>query len=80
MIAGNWKMYGLGASVNEARQVAAALAARPPRARVALCVPATLIDRVSRAVDGSALVVGGQDLHTEAEGAHTGDVSADFDA
>jgi len=75
LIAGNWKMYGLGPALEEALAVAAAVSDAPPRARVALCVPATLVERMARAVAGSALIVGGQDLHTEAAGAFTGDVS-----
>jgi triosephosphate isomerase len=78
LIAGNWKMYGLGASVDEARRVEGALAARPARARVALCVPTTLLDRVAQAAVGSDLIVGGQDVHTEVEGPYTGDVSAEM--
>ena len=78
LIAGNWKMYGLGAAVGEAVAVAEALTARPARARVAICAPATLVERLARAVDGSDLIVGGQDIHVEAEGAFTGDVSAEM--
>jgi triosephosphate isomerase len=71
-------MYGLGAAVEEAQKVAEALAARPARARVAICAPATLVERLARAVQGSDLIVGGQDIHVEAEGAFTGDVSAEM--
>jgi len=78
LIAGNWKMYGLGAAVGEAVAVAEALKARPARARVAICAPATLVERLARAVSGSDLIVGGQDIHVEAEGAFTGDVSAEM--
>jgi len=78
LIAGNWKMYGLGAAVGEAVTVAGALKAEPARARVAICAPATLVERLARAVRGSDLIVGGQDIHTEAEGAFTGDVSAEM--
>ncbi|HRD29514.1 MAG TPA: triose-phosphate isomerase, partial [Caulobacter sp.] len=46
LIAGNWKMNGLAASLDEARAVAAALDARPPGARVAICPPATLVHRL----------------------------------
>ena len=78
LIAGNWKMYGLGAAVGEARKVAEALAALPARARVAICAPATLVERLARAAEGSDLIVGGQDVHVEVEGAFTGDVSAEM--
>jgi len=78
LIAGNWKMYGLGPAIDEARQVAASLAAEPAAARVAICAPATLVERLARAVEGSDLIVGGQDIHAEASGAHTGDISAEM--
>jgi triosephosphate isomerase len=71
-------MYGLGAAVDEARKVAEALAARPARARVAICGPATLVERLARAAKGSDLIVGGQDIHAETEGAFTGDVSGEM--
>jgi len=76
LIVGNWKMNGLGSAVAEAREVAEALRAEPVRARVAICAPATLIERLARAVKGSALIIGGEDVHPEASGAFTGDVSA----
>ncbi len=78
LIAGNWKMFGLGAAVDEALKVAEALADQPSRARVAICAPATLVDRLARAVRGSDLIIGGQDAHAEVQGAFTGDVSAEM--
>jgi triosephosphate isomerase len=76
LIAGNWKMFGLEASLDEARAVAAAIAARPPAARVAICPPATLLHRLSEAMAGESVLVGGQDCHPKPSGAHTGDISA----
>ncbi len=78
LIAGNWKMFGLGPAVDEARQVAVSLLAKPAAVRVAICAPATLVERLARAVEGSALIVGGQDIHQEASGAFTGDISAEM--
>jgi triosephosphate isomerase len=78
LIAGNWKMNGLSAATVEAEAVAAALAAAPAAARVAICPPATLIDRISRAVAGSPVEVGAQDVHPEACGAFTGDICAEM--
>ena len=78
LIAGNWKMNGLAAALDEARAVAAALEERPAGARVAVCPPATLIDRLAEAVAGSAVLVGGQDCRAEAAGAVTGDVAAEM--
>jgi len=76
LIAGNWKMFGLEASLDEARAVAAALAAKPPAARVAICPAATLLSRMAEALAGEAVIVGGQDCHPAAAGPHTGDISA----
>lgn len=75
LIAGNWKMNGLAAALEEAKAVAAAVKASDP-ARVALCPPATLIERMGRVLAGSAVELGGQDCRAEAAGAYTGDVSA----
>lgn len=76
LIAGNWKMNGLGADLGEAEALGAALAGEPASCRVALCPPATLIDRMARAVGGGVIEIGGQDCRAEAGGAFTGDVSA----
>jgi triosephosphate isomerase (TIM) len=78
LIAGNWKMNGLGRDLGEARRVAEALAEAPARARVAICPPATLLARMADALAGSAVAVGGQDCHAEPSGAFTGDISAEM--
>ena len=74
LVAGNWKMNGLTASLAEAIRIKNAIAGSP--AQVMLCPPATLIAQMVYAVRGSTLLVGGQDCHAEASGAHTGDISA----
>jgi triosephosphate isomerase (TIM) len=76
LIAGNWKMNGVEASLDEARALAALVDERPPAARVALCPPATLIWRMSDLLAGCGILVGGQDCSDTAQGAFTGDVSA----
>lgn len=76
LIAGNWKMNGLAASLDEARAVAAGLGAT--RARVAICPPSILIHRMAVALDGGPVLVGGQDHHWDDAGAFTGDVSAEM--
>jgi triosephosphate isomerase len=76
MIAGNWKMHGLEAQLVEAEAVAEALKSEPGRARVALCPPATLINRMAGRLRGGAVEIGAQDLSAEASGAFTGDISA----
>jgi triosephosphate isomerase len=78
LIAGNWKMNGLAASLSEARALAEALAADAALCRVALCPPATLIAQMNWALKGSSVEIGGQDCHPDASGAHTGDISAEM--
>ena len=76
LVAGNWKMNGSAAELEQLRRLAADLAAEPVSAEVVVCPPATLIERAARALAGSAVGLGGQDASAEPGGAHTGDVSA----
>src|SRR5690606_23962674 len=75
LAAGNWKMNGLGADLAQVE----ALAARPAPATcdVLICPPATLLAAMASRVRGSHVVVGGQDCHAAAAGAHTGDIAAE---
>ena len=80
LIAGNWKMNGLRAdALALAKGVAEGVrkAAWTDR-EVLVCPPATLVMAVAEAVRGSGLLVGGEDCHAKASGAHTGDVSAEM--
>jgi triosephosphate isomerase len=75
LVAGNWKMHGLSADLAEIKAIADA-SRQYPSVDVALCVPAILIERASRAVPGFA--IGGQDVHEAEKGAHTGCTSAEM--
>ena len=72
LVAGNWKMHGLAAALDEARAVAAALDETSAAVRVAICPPATLIQRLAELLAGSDIAVGGQDCRGESQGAFTG--------
>jgi triosephosphate isomerase len=78
LVAGNWKMNGIAASLEEARAVRDALRdpAFAPGVDAMICPPATLIAALAREVQGSPLAVGAQDCHAAPAGAHTGDISA----
>ena len=78
LIAGNWKMNGLGDSLGEAESLSKALRSNPANCRVALCPPATLIQRMVVQLKGGPVEVGAQDCHAEAFGAFTGDISAEM--
>lgn len=71
LVAGNWKMHGTAADLETVGDIAAGAAGGVD---MALCLPATLIDRAARAVP--AFAIGGQDVHQAEKGAHTGCISA----
>ncbi len=80
LIAGNWKMNALRA---DGLALAKGVADGVRRAgwadrEVLICPPSTLVMSVAEAVKGSGVMVGGQNCHAKASGAHTGDVSAEM--
>ncbi len=79
LVAGNWKMHGLGASLSEIAGLLDLLSNPPaPQTDIMICPPATLLDRASEALSGSAVALGGQDCHPKPMGANTGDISAEM--
>ena len=79
LIAGNWKMNGLKASMAEFEAMLAGASAVASKADLLVCPPATLIAAFAEKSRASKLVgIGGQDCHPEASGAHTGDISAEM--
>ncbi len=75
LVAGNWKMNGLLADLNEIDALKSGLP-QPLAVDVMLCLPATLVTAGSSAARGSPVAIGAQDCHTAASGAFTGDISA----
>jgi triosephosphate isomerase len=73
LVAGNWKMNGSRAALAELGPIAAA-AREAAGVDVAICPPFTLIPLAVPRAGG--IVIGGQDCHEQASGAHTGNVSA----
>ena len=78
LVAGNWKMNGLAASAGELTKIIAGAKALAGKVELMVCPPATLITAFAAAARGSTVIIGGQDCHAEASGAHTGDVSAEM--
>ena len=79
LIAGNWKMNMDRASAKElVRAIIPTAEAMPDNAKMVVFPPAVLIDTVVSSCGDSGLLVGGQDCHQQAAGAHTGDLSADL--
>jgi triosephosphate isomerase (TIM) len=78
LIAGNWKMNGLKSSTAEFEAMLAGAPILAAKADLLVCPPATLIADFADKARGSKLVVGAQDCHPKASGAHTGDLSAEM--
>jgi triosephosphate isomerase len=78
LVAGNWKMNGLGRSVAELEKIMAGAGPLAGRADLMICPPATLVARFAARAQGSGVLIGGQDCHAEATGAFTGDIAAEM--
>ena len=76
LVAGNWKMNGLSADLVELELLKQGLSSAPD-CEIVVCPPASLIARAAWAVKG-AFALGGQDCRAEAQGAFTGDISAEM--
>ena len=77
LVAGNWKMNGLRASLVEiAAMRKAAEAGAAGAAELAVCPPATLLSEAAALTAGGPVALGGQDCDAKASGAHTGDIAA----
>src|SRR4029077_3195437 len=79
LIAGNWKMNGLKASMAEFEAMLAGAPDLAGKADLLVCPPATLIAAFAEKARGAAnLAIGAQDCHPRPSGAHTGDLSAEM--
>lgn len=77
LVAGNWKMNGLGTSLAEIEAVAAEVRGVSDRPDVLICPPATLVARAVAQAAGR-IAIGGQDCRAEPSGAFTGDIAAEM--
>lgn len=78
LIAGNWKMNGLKASMSELGAIAQGAGDIWRKADLLICPPATLMFTSAAVVIGSKVAIGAQDCHPAPSGAHTGDISAEM--
>ena len=76
LIAGNWKMNGLRASVDVLDAILEGAGDAP--CDLMVCPPATLLATFATRAAGASLAIGAQDCHPRAAGAHTGDISAEM--
>jgi triosephosphate isomerase len=76
LIAGNWKMNKTAADAAAlAHDIVVAVVANPA-VEVVICPPFTALESVAKAIDGSLVKLGAQNMHFEPSGAFTGEVSA----
>jgi triosephosphate isomerase (TIM) len=78
LVAGNWKMHGLKASVSELDRIIQGAKLCRGRVEVWICPPATLICSFAGTAMGSDVAIGAQDCHAEKAGAFTGELSAEI--
>ncbi|MDI6026076.1 triose-phosphate isomerase [Corticibacterium sp. UT-5YL-CI-8] len=79
LVAGNWKMNGTSASLNELLAIGNGfMAGLDAKADALICVPATLLARAADTLEGTPVRAGGEDCHAKENGAHTGDISAEM--
>jgi triosephosphate isomerase len=77
LVAGNWKMNGLTASLPEIVAMRRAVeAGEAGTAELAVCPPFTLVAAAAARLAGGPVTLGGQDCSPHASGAYTGDTSA----
>lgn len=79
LVAGNWKMNGTRASLDQIKAMADGV--KSPLAEkvdALICPPATLLYVATALCDDSPLLIGAQDCHQNVSGAHTGEISADM--
>ena len=75
LVAGNWKMHTVRSEAVALAEGIAGAAAAIDGADVLVCPPFPYLEAVGRALEGTAVSLGAQNLHEEPAGAFTGEVS-----
>ncbi|MEM6500457.1 MAG: triose-phosphate isomerase [Cyanobacteria bacterium P01_C01_bin.89] len=79
VIAGNWKMFKTQRETLEFLQGFVEQVSDTPGDRgIVLCVPFTNLSILSKNLHGSRIHIGAQNMHWEANGAYTGEISGDM--
>lgn len=79
LIAGNWKMYKTAEEAVELIEALKPLVADVGADRgVVVCPTSTSLTAVRDAIEGSQIALGAQNMHWEASGAYTGELSAEM--
>jgi triosephosphate isomerase (TIM) len=75
-MAGNWKMYKTPAETSAFFEKFRPLAGSAEHCEVVICPPFTNLAAAAKAVEGTRIRIGAQNLHWAKEGAFTGEISA----
>lgn len=75
LVVANWKMHGQKAQVEALAQDFVGALANLSAVDVLVCPAYVFLDRLRQVFGGTGLLLGAQNLHQEAEGAFTGEVS-----
>jgi len=76
LIAGNWKMNKTAADGASLIHDILLSVGKQSEVDVLVCPPFTALESASKALDGSLVKLGAQNMHAEASGAFTGEISA----
>ena len=76
LIAGNWKMNKTPADGAALVTDIAAAVAKVTDVEIVVCPPFTGLESAAKALEGSVVKLGAQNMHPEASGAFTGEISA----
>ncbi len=76
LIAGNWKMNKTSADAVSLVEEIVSAVGRNTDVDVVVCPPFTALENVFKALDGSTVKLGAQNMHPEPSGAYTGEISA----
>ncbi|MDP4693329.1 MAG: triose-phosphate isomerase [Opitutales bacterium] len=78
LIAGNWKMNLNSAEGADLAKDDVSIVGAQPAVAVCVCTPFTALESVSKVVNDSNVQLGAQNMHFEASGAYTGEISAEM--
>ena len=76
LVAGNWKLNGTREGVKELLAGIRAGMSEVKKAEVAVCPPYIFIPQARRALEGSDISIGSQDVSVHGSGAYTGEIAA----
>ncbi|MBL4576053.1 MAG: triose-phosphate isomerase [Opitutaceae bacterium] len=78
VIAGNWKMNKTSEEGAELAKDIVLAVGQQAEVEVVVCPPFTLLESVSKVLEGSNIKLGGQNMHPAVSGAYTGEISAEM--